>query len=52
MYDWFNTLIGAPATGANEFIVACCGVVCILSICIAVKAVFWVIDYMIGGRKK
>ena len=52
MYDWFINLIGAPASGADTFIVACCGVVVILSVCVAVKAVFQVIDYMIGGRKK
>lgn len=52
MYRWFSDLIGAPASGADEFIVAACAVALVLCIVVAVKCVFQTIDYMIGGRKK
>jgi len=52
IYQWFADLIGAPATGANDIVVLCCAVTCVLLVCVACKACFKAIDYMIGGRKK
>lgn len=52
LYQWFADLIAAPATGANEYIVAACAVALVLCVVVAVKCVFQTIDYMIGGRKK
>lgn len=51
MYDWFVTLIGAPA-GADQVVVTACAACVVLCVCIAVKCCFQAIDYMVGGRKK